>query len=175
MRLELLCACAAGAGRLVIELFDDIAPVAVMHFRNRCSGGHGCAAALSAGQLRQPGLRLAPAAAAPRCWACPAQARGPLCLTVAVSFHRTACPGAEGASDTFKGTAIHKLVRDMGAFGGHSARSAGMLQRLHGCRCAYWVHAAGVCAGWQAMCCAAGGFGVSVRGADRPATHPTPL
>lgn len=29
------CTC---AGRLVIELFDDIAPVAVTHFRNRCSG-----------------------------------------------------------------------------------------------------------------------------------------
>ncbi|KAL4419765.1 hypothetical protein ABPG75_006863 [Micractinium tetrahymenae] len=52
-------------GRLVIELFDDIAPVAVMHFRARCS---------------------------------------------------------EGASDSFKGTAIHRLVKDMGAFGGHSSR-----------------------------------------------------
>lgn len=52
-------------GRLVIELFDDIAPVAAMAFRNRCS---------------------------------------------------------EGASDTFKGTAIHKIVRDMGAFGGQTAR-----------------------------------------------------
>ena len=26
-------------GKLVVELFDDIAPVAVAHFRNRCSGG----------------------------------------------------------------------------------------------------------------------------------------
>lgn len=52
-------------GRLIIELFDDIAPVAVLHFRNRCS---------------------------------------------------------EGASDSFKGTAIHKLVKDMGAFGGLSSK-----------------------------------------------------
>ncbi|PRW33518.1 hypothetical protein C2E21_7678 [Chlorella sorokiniana] len=52
-------------GRFVIELFDDIAPVAAMAFRNRCS---------------------------------------------------------EGASDTFKGTAIQKVVRDMGAFGGQTAR-----------------------------------------------------
>lgn len=50
---------------MVIELFDDIAPVAVMHFRNRCS---------------------------------------------------------EGASDTFKGTGVHLLVKDMGAFGGRSQR-----------------------------------------------------
>lgn len=32
---------------------------------------------------------------------------------------------AEGASDTFKGTAIHKLIRDMGAFGGQTARCEG--------------------------------------------------
>ncbi|KAI3425174.1 hypothetical protein D9Q98_008944 [Chlorella vulgaris] len=51
-------------GRMVIELYDDIAPVAVQHFKNRCS---------------------------------------------------------EGASDTFKGTAIHRLVKDMGAFGGKSS------------------------------------------------------
>lgn len=50
-------------GRMVIELFDDIAPVAVQHFKNRCS---------------------------------------------------------EGASDTFKGTAIHRVVKDMAAFGGKS-------------------------------------------------------
>ncbi|PSC70113.1 peptidyl-prolyl cis-trans isomerase H isoform A [Micractinium conductrix] len=50
-------------GRLVVELFDDVAPVAVTHFRNRCS---------------------------------------------------------EGASDSFKGTAIHRLVKDMAAVGGRS-------------------------------------------------------
>lgn len=39
------------AGRLVIELFDDIAPVAAMAFRNRCSGALAWAAAQQA--LRQ--------------------------------------------------------------------------------------------------------------------------
>ncbi|GAB4816059.1 hypothetical protein N2152v2_003105 [Parachlorella kessleri] len=56
------------AGRIVIELFDDIAPVAVSHFRNRCS---------------------------------------------------------EGASDTFKGTAIYKVLREQAIFGGKSNRYRG--------------------------------------------------
>ncbi len=53
------------AGRVVIELFDDVAPVAVAHFRNRCS---------------------------------------------------------EGASDTFKGTPIHKVLREQAIFGGRSSK-----------------------------------------------------
>ena len=56
------------AGRVVIELFDDIAPVAVSHFRNRCS---------------------------------------------------------EGASDTFKGTVIYKVLREQAIFGGKSNRWVG--------------------------------------------------
>lgn len=47
--------CPAPVGRMVIELFDDIAPVAVMHFRARCSG---------AGDV--PQLTLLPALSRPR-------------------------------------------------------------------------------------------------------------
>ena len=57
-------------GRIVIELFDDIAPVAVSHFRNRCS---------------------------------------------------------EGASDTFKGTVIYKVLREQAMFGGKSTRWVGVV------------------------------------------------
>lgn len=53
------------AGRVVIELFDDVAPVTVAAFRNRCS---------------------------------------------------------EGASDTFRGTQVFKLIRDLGLWGGRSAK-----------------------------------------------------
>lgn len=49
----------------MIELFDDVAPVAVSHFRNRCS---------------------------------------------------------EGASDTFKGTTIHRVLHEQAIFGGKSTK-----------------------------------------------------
>ena len=101
----------AAAGRLVIELFDDIAPVAVMQFRNRCSGGRARA---------PPGARRASA-----------PGRGARCLQGAPQAVRPTrllppLPHVEGASDTFKGTGVHRLVKDMALFAGRSARWAGV-------------------------------------------------
>lgn len=55
----------------------------------------------------------------------------PSCSLSCLGCSRLPVPAAaEGASDTFKGTAIHRLVKDMGAFGGKSSRWA---PRRSGC------------------------------------------